>query len=207
MIGQIGRLGKAPPRTGIIAALFYIGGVTLGAGLVGVAVGSLGYGVRWILYWNTNSHTSVVLSVVALAALLGGLRDLEILHFRLPQPERQVPENWKDVFGPYKTAFLWGLGIGLAYSTRIQFSLYYVLVLWVALLGQPLLGGAVLATYGLTQGGFLFLDTLALAYNRWTGGGLLGWYRSEFFYRMSGVFLVTCAVVLAVKVGLIPLAP
>src|SRR5262245_39338436 len=113
MIAQIGHLGKVSLRVGIVSAILYALGAALGAGMVGFALGSLGLGVRWLFHLGPDPAAPGVLLAVALAALLGGLRDLGLIPLRLPQPWRQVPRGWLQVFGPYKTGFFWGFAVGL----------------------------------------------------------------------------------------------
>jgi hypothetical protein len=204
MIGQIGCLGKASWRIGLVSALLYTAGISLGAALVGAALGLLGYSVRWTFYLGPNSHSPGLLFAVALVALIGGLRDLGFLRLSLPQPFKQVPYYWLHVFGPRKTSFLWGFSIGLAFNTMIQYSLYYVLAIWVALMGQPLLGAAALALYGFTQGTLLVLETLAVSTGACGPGGLFGIERSNLLARLSGAFLLACAVLLATHSGVYP---
>src|ERR1041385_5037873 len=205
MIGQIGHFGKVSLRVGIISSLLYTLGMTLGAAIIGAALGTVGLGVRWIFDLGYDSHARGILLVVALAALIGGLRDLRVLRLPLPQPFKQVPFYWLQVFGPYKTGFLWGLFIGLAFSTMIGFSLYYVLAFWVLLIGQPLVGATALAIYGLTQGLLLLVEMQVITAGVCDSGGLFGSARSNLFYRLSGVFLLGCAALLFVQTGLLRL--
>lgn len=191
MIGQIGPLVKGSLRVGYAAALLYTIGVILGAAILGTAIASLGAGVRWALYIGDNVNTPAVLGPVGCLALLGGLRDLQFLRFRLPQPFKQVPRRWMFVFGPYRASFYWGVAVGLAFTTMIQFSLYYVLLAWILLAGQPLLGAAVLGCYGLIQGVILLVEIGSISRGSVDSfGGLLGSERSIAFMRYGGSFLV-----------------
>jgi hypothetical protein len=207
MIGQIGHLGKVSLRTGIAASLLYTLGITLGAGLVGLALGTAGLGARWLLHLEGSTvGTHGFLLAAACLASVGGLRDLGFLRFSWPQPFRQVPAYWWQVFGPLKTSFLWGLGIGLAYSTMVVFSLYYVLAGWVLLWGRPGLGAAALATYGFTQGTLLTLEMLLITRGARSPGGLLGLERSNWLLDLSGASLLAIAVFLVAQPGLIGLS-
>lgn len=197
MIGQIGYLGQVSSRVGIVTALLYTAGATIGAALVGLALGAVGAGARWALGLSWGPPGPGLLLLVAGLALVGGLRDLGFLRFRLPQPPKQVPRGWLEVFGPHRTGFLWGLAVGLAYTTMIQYSLYYVLAFWILLMGSPLVGAAALAIYGFAQGALLTADVLAIAVDgRWEAG-LLGRGRTGFFFLLSGAALLALAVLLA----------
>jgi hypothetical protein len=171
-------------------------GASLGAGLIGLGLGSVGMGIRWLLGVPDAARTPGTLLLVAGLALIGGLRDLRLIWFHLPQPARQVPRGWLEAFGPRKTGFLWGLAIGLAYSTMIQYSLYYVVALWVIAMADPLLGAAALGVYGLTQGALLVIDVAAMGLDPGRREGLLGAGRTAFFFRFGGVALLACAVFL-----------
>jgi hypothetical protein len=206
MIGQIGYLGKVSLPVGVTSALLYTLGATLGASLIGLGLGALGLAGRWLLDLGHEANTPGVLLPVACLALVGGLRDLGFLRFRLPQPAKQVPRGWMEVFGPHKTGFLWGFAVGLAFSTMIQYTLYYVVALWILLAGSPLLGAQVLALYGLAQGVLLILDVLAMAADTERSAGLLGWGRTGFFFQFGGAVLLACSVFLAAQSGLVRLA-
>lgn len=190
MIGQIGPLGKGPWRTAAGSLFLYTLGVTLSAGLLGLALGLIGWIVRWVCYAEAGSVSPSVLTLVAFAALIGGLRDMGMLRLSLPQPPRQVPQVYMEVLGPLKTSFWWGVGIGFAYQTRIEYSLYYVLALWIVLLGHPLLGAGLLALYAFTLALSLSLETLAIAARRCDLGGILGFHRAAYFHPVSGLILI-----------------
>jgi hypothetical protein len=111
---------------------------------------------------------------------------------------KQVPRHWLTVFGPQKASFLWGISVGLAFTTMIQYSLYYVVTFWIFLAGQPLLGALALAVYGFAQGALLTLEVLAVKGGLDYGEGLLGAERSAFFLRFGGVLMVTCGVFLVI---------
>src|SRR5579862_9554514 len=144
MIGMIGYLGKVSPRKGLVSALLYALGTTIGATIVGFIFASIGFFCRWLLGCGGAIYTPGVLIPVGLASVFGGLRDLKFFRMVLPQPQTQVPASWWPVLGPYKTGFLWGLFVGLFFQTRIQYALYYVVALWVILIGQPYFGAQVL---------------------------------------------------------------
>jgi hypothetical protein len=100
------------------------------------------------------------------------------------------------VFGPYRAALLWGLGVGLAYSTMVSYSLYYILGIWVLLAGEPFVGAGLFALYGLSQGLLLTGDVIAARTSPRRVGGLLGLDRSRQFYSLSGSALLLCALYL-----------
>jgi hypothetical protein len=203
MIGQIGYLGKVSPRTGILTSLAYMTGITLGSTLLGFAVGATGFAVRWLFDIEYRIATPAMLLPIAVVAMLGGLHDLGFISVRLPGPTTQLPRFWMDVLGPYKTGFLWGFFVGLAQKTRVGYSLYYVMILWILLVGSPVLGALVMATYGLTNGLLLVTEVTALAMGRADPEyGLLPPRRNELFFGVGGAVLMACGVFLFALCGL-----
>ncbi len=202
MLGQFGPIAQRSAGTGLRAAVMYTVGMALGGGTVGLLLGTLGLGLRWLFDLGYQAEARWVLLAVSVLGFVGGLRDLEFIRFALPQPARQVPRHYLAVFGPVWTALFWGLGIGLAYSTMIQFSLYWVLAVWVTLAGSPVLGLVALGLYGLVNGLLLIVDIAAVARGRWESGGVLGWGRTALFFNVGGVVLLACGVFLALRAAL-----
>ena len=194
MIGQIGYLVKVSFSVGIQTALLYTFGCMSGAALTGVVIGGMGMGIRWVFHLQTQDDTFLLL--VASLAIVGGLRDLGFFRLRLPQPFKQVPRGWLEVFGPRLTGLLWGFSVGLGFNTMIHYALYYVVVAWILLSGNPLLGAQALAIYGLAQGLLLTIEVFALRKENTYVDGLLGIYRNRFFEQLGGTTLITSAVFL-----------
>lgn len=199
MLGQFGPVAQRSFGRGLRAAAMYTVGMTAGAGAVGLALGALGLGVRWLFNLGYQTDAWWVLLAVSALGFVGGLRDLKFIRFALPQPARQVPRHYMTVFGPELTALFWGLGIGLAYSTMIQFSLYWVLAVWVALAGSPVIGLLALGLYGLVNGLLLIVDITVVGQGRWESGGVLGWGRTALFFNVGGAVLLACGVYLALR--------
>jgi hypothetical protein len=191
MIGEIGALVKSSFRTALLSSLLYLGGMTFGAGVFGALLGATGHLFYWVSYRDVKAHGQTVLLLVALAALLGGLRELGVIRFRLPQPAKQVPRWWFRVLGPYKTSLLWGLGVGLFFSTMVQHAVYYILAIWVLLSGDPVLGACALGCYGFVQGMLLVIEVIGIKHGATHIDGLLGTDRADFFFKMGGYFLIS----------------
>jgi len=122
----------------------YIVASTLAGGLVGAAVGWLGSVLRLVVPFP------VLVVLVILVAIGYALHENGILH--LPHPERQwqVPNKWA-VRRPILGAIAFGLTIGAGIFTFIPFTSFYLLLAWELLLGNPLAGALLGATYGLAR--------------------------------------------------------
>ena len=194
MIGEIGYLGQVSKRVGILSAALYNVGTTLGAGLLGLCLGSIGFALRWLLDDLHTLNSPTLLIPVALLSLIGGLNDIGILHLGTVGPIRQLPRSYMYVFGPYKTGFLWGLFVGMSYRTRFGYALYWVLGIWALFAGSPLLGMGVMTLYGFIHGFVILADIVSVAYGKDVGEGLFGQKRTLLFYPMSGVALIALCV-------------
>ena|SRR5579859_4144910 len=197
MIGQIGYLGQVSPRVGLASAALYLVGTSAGAFVLGAGLGSVGLGARWLLDLGDAADAPVLIVVLGVLAVLGGLTDLGLLPFSLPQPTRQLPRHWLAVLGPYWTGLLWGLHVGVGRHTRVGYAMYYVLLAWIVLAGRPALGGLVLATYGLAHGVLLLMEVAGIACGKLDLlGGLLGVRRAELFFPFTGGTQLACGLLL-----------
>lgn len=197
MIGTIGYLGKVSPLTGIYSALLYTLGTTIGAALVGLILSMLGYSLHWLFGTSSQTRSPVILVPIAILSLIGGLRDLGFLRFSLPQPPKQLPKGWWQVLGPYRTSLLWGMMVGLYFKTRVQFTIYYVVALWILLAGNCLLGMLILGLYGFSHGFLLVIETIVNAVDHGNKRfGLFGHHRTDFLYRFVGATMLACGIYL-----------
>jgi hypothetical protein len=192
MIGEIGYLGQVSPRVGIGSAALYVCAITSGALVLGFSLGSLGLGVRWVLDLDYTFDAPGLTRALGVVAILGAARDLGLLPMSwMPQPSKQLPRHWMAVFGPYRTSLQWGFYVGIGRKTRAGYALYYFLVLWVLVSGNPVFGGLLLATFGLVHGLFLLVEVAGIAYRKLSPiDGLLGINRSDFLFRYSGLSLL-----------------
>lgn len=190
MIGQIGHLVQVSPRVGLISAGLYTLGATLSAGLIGLVVGSAGWVVRWLFALGPAGNA--ILVPLGVLSLVCGLRDLGILRLPIPQPRTQVPRYWLAAYGPYKAGLYWGFSIGLIFTTWIEYTLLYVVGLWIFLAGSPWVGMLALALFGMAQGVLLTLEVAVIAARGHQGAGLLGPGRCAFFSEFGGVILLAC---------------
>jgi hypothetical protein len=119
---------------------YTLGGAATSA-LVGIALGALG-----LLLVHGSAGTPAVLVAVGVG-LLAAARELGIVSFRLPQRRRSTRDRWSRRLGPTSSALLWGLDIGLLFTTRFTFSGIWFLVALVAALRSPLLGATLFLAY------------------------------------------------------------
>ena len=84
MIGEIGSLGEASPKQGLVAGFLFTLAATMSSALLGFGFGAVGLVVRWLLGLPSGPLSGSALLAVAVPALLGGLIDLKIAPWRLP---------------------------------------------------------------------------------------------------------------------------
>jgi hypothetical protein len=91
--------------------------------------------------------TTVSIVVVLALALMGIARGLGWTAFQLPRVRRQTREIWGKYFTRPIAAALWGLDLGLTFTTRFAFSGISLLVALPIVVGEPVFGSAFLATF------------------------------------------------------------
>ena len=143
--GYAGRL-----RTTLVACATF----TLGA-LVGgvITFGGLGLLGQWLGAGGTGAVA--VAAVVAVAAAIGEARGVRIV----PQVRRQVPESWRRVLPVPLAAGLYGVLLGLGFTTFILTFAVWALAAVSVALGDPQLG----VILGLAFGAGRALPVIALA--------------------------------------------
>ena len=92
------------------------------------------------------------------AFLVGGIALLyaagEIFGFPVPIPDRrrQVPEWWRSSFTFNASAFLYGVGLGIGFLTYVRYGTLVAVSAAAIASGDPLLGAALMAPFGLARG-------------------------------------------------------
>jgi hypothetical protein len=119
-------------------------GATLAAALVGLLAGALGalLGAPW---------GQIGLIVVGAFALIYALRELLGLPIPVPDRHQQVPLWWRSFYSPPVTAVLYGFGLGIGYLTYLSFGTYFVVTIAAFASGNPLVGAALCAPFGLAR--------------------------------------------------------
>ena len=147
--GYAGRL-----RTTAIACVTFAAGALAG--------GVLTFGGLALLGDGLGAGAPLLAAVLALAAAAGEARDVRIV----PQVRRQVPESWRRVMPVPLAAGLYGVLLGLGFTTFILSFAVWALAGIAVALGDPALGLAI----GLGFGAGRALPVIALAPY---GGGAL----------------------------------
>jgi hypothetical protein len=91
------------------------------------------------------------MALLALIGLAYGTAEMGLLRLPLPQTGRQVPAMWRYRFRHRATAALYGLVLGTGVATRVASAAFVGVLAASALLGDPVLGAAVMAAYGTTR--------------------------------------------------------
>lgn len=122
--------------------LLFAVGATVSAALVGLVAGTLGMVLG--APWGTGSWIAV-----AVAAVIYALREAFDLPVPVPDRHRQVPQWWRSFYSPPVTAVLYGFGLGIGYLTYLSYGTYFVVTIAALVSGEPLVGAAICAPFGL----------------------------------------------------------
>jgi hypothetical protein len=153
MIETIGPTGHSGGRrTTLAASATFALGALAGGALTFVVLSGAGA----LLHSGPGPRaTQVVAALVALAAAAGELRGVRIV----PQVRRQVPEHWRRVVALPVAAGLYGILLGLGFTTFVLTLAVWALFGIALALGDPGLGLAVGLAFGLGR----LLPVVALA--------------------------------------------
>jgi hypothetical protein len=143
--GYAGRL-----RTTLVACLTFTIGAVAGGVLTFGGLAKLGE-----VLGAGGTGAAIVAAALAVAAAVGEARGLRIV----PQVRRQVPESWRRVLPVPLAAALYGVLLGLGFTTFILTFAVWALAAVSIALGDPALG----AVLGLAFGAGRALPVIALA--------------------------------------------
>lgn len=129
---------------------WFIGGLVVGGTVTATLVATLGSLPRALL------HDALLAGIVAAVLCAVLLHELGVLHLRLPQNARQVPERIAES-GPRFGALQFGLEMGTGMRTYLTSAAPYALLALVALVAGP----AEFLTTGVGFGGGRAVMTLA----------------------------------------------
>jgi hypothetical protein len=120
-------------------------GATVAAAAFGAVLGGLGAVVG--APWGPAG-------LVAVAAVAGLYAARELAGIRVPIPDRhrQVPEWWRTFFPAPAASFLYGLGLGIGFLTYLRHGTLVAVAVAALATGDPLLGAALIAPFGLARG-------------------------------------------------------
>lgn len=115
-----------------------------------LASGSVGATVGWLGGLLNPGLSSWLGIIVALAiGLIAFAREVGWISFPLPQLRRQTKEFWGKVFPGSVAAILWGLDLGLTFTTRLTFSGVWLVAGVAVIIGEPSFGAALFLLYWL----------------------------------------------------------
>lgn len=137
----------------------YSGGALLSSSLVGATLGLAGMVLTRGQSLGAKLAVAGALGaiLVAVDAASEGLRGRSAL--TLP---RQTRRQWWDLFGPRPAAFLWGLDLGLGFTTVRVGSLFWLVALVATALASPSAGAVIFAAYGFGVVSNLVFGTIVL---------------------------------------------
>jgi hypothetical protein len=90
--------------------------------------------------------------LIALVAALYLVREAAVVPVPVPQLRRQVPQWWRTFFSVPVAAFLYGAGLGVGFLTYLAHGTLVVVAVAAAASGEPLVGAALVAPFGLARG-------------------------------------------------------
>src|SRR6266508_2215731 len=119
--------GRAGRWAGSVA--LHVTGAVASAAAFGATLGAVGslLGAPWRGGWAL---------LIAIVAVLYLVREATVVPVPVPQLRRQVPQWWRTFFSVPVAAFLYGVGVAVAATGS----------------GEPLVGAALLAPFGLARG-------------------------------------------------------
>lgn len=120
---------------------------SVSGGVASTSVGAFGGALGRLLplQWANGPGSLMVIAVASLAIC----RELGWLSLPLPQRARQTGRTWVMVLPPTLVAALWGLDLGLVFTTWLTFSGVWLLVTVGIVVGEPGFGAALFGVYWL----------------------------------------------------------
>lgn len=131
-------------------------GTVIGSMTLGSTLGFLGSIVV------PRHEVDLAITIAGIAGSALALCDLGVGGASTPTLRRQTQPMWWRVFGRVPAMFLWGLDLGLGFTTIRVSSLYWMVALIIVALASPLKGAAILSGYGFALALNLGLGTLML---------------------------------------------
>ena len=145
LVGALAPLGKVAGSKkkwlAEVVAYTLAGSVT--SAFVGALLGVLG---KQLLIMRFGKQAILVALAIGLIAIA---RELGWLTFPLPQLRRQTKDVWGKLLPGMMAAVLWGLDLGLIFTTRLTFSGIWLLAVVAILVGEPTYGAMLFILYWL----------------------------------------------------------
>lgn len=163
---------------------------SLTSSFVGALLGSLGELVSTIGFGEFGLWFAIAIALLAIA------RELGWVSFPIPQLKRQTKGIWARLFPRKIAAMLWGLDLGLTFTTRITFSGAWVLVIVAILVGRPSFGAALFVLYWVGRALSLWIALLLLPDSSSTDWVLERIYSQRSLFRRIHISGLVIAVIL-----------
>lgn len=170
---------------------------SLSAALAGLAAGALLGAAGSLL---AREARVAIGSLFGLLAIAIGSLELGGHPLRLPQRDRETPQEWVHA-GPWGWAARNGLVLGWGATSRIGFWLWYAIPVGALLVARADLGAALYGAYGAARG--LGLWGIILGLPRWVADDVALWLleRVTAAQRLAAGVLVALGVAIAVALG------
>lgn len=128
---------------------------------------------------------------IGAVAVMLAARELEIVHFPLPEWKRQTEKAFAHEFGFVVASLMWGFHIGLGFLTRITYGGFWLLIILALALASPVGGAALISVYWLGR----VLSVLIAPVLAKNDGELVEevWAAQWLFHRVVGVALIWVA--------------
>lgn len=137
----------------------YSGAGLITSSVVGAAIGAAGL---VLLPAGPALATAILIAVASYVAL----RELEVIQLPLPQWRRQTSEVWGKTLPPSLAATLWGLDLGMVFTTYLTFAGPWLLAA-VAFVGRdPTFGAATFGAFWLGRAGTVWFAAATVATQR-----------------------------------------
>lgn len=125
-------------------AAAFAGASALGGLLAGAALGATGSVIP-------EPFRLAIGTVAFFALVVVGVVEAQGRRLRLPQRNKETPQRWIHA-GPLQWAMRNGFSLGLGFTSRLGFWLWYVIPLVAVVVGDVWLSAVLYATYGATRG-------------------------------------------------------
>jgi hypothetical protein len=147
---------------------------------------------------NVRIAIACLLALVAVAIAIVELNGHTI---NPPQCDRETPQFWVH-HGPVRWALENGLALGCGALNRIGFWLWYAIPAGAFLVANPLLGGLIYGTYGVSRGISVWLIMYGLA--RWRHDDWAQWLlgQKDMARTILSLQLLLIGVTVSIVIGL-----
>ena len=115
-----------------------------------IAGGSL-LGLLVALFGRALSLNASVLPLAVAVTFLYAWREVGIVRLPAIDHAAAVPFAWRVRFGAVRAAWLYGFALGFGFSARTPFTSFHVMLVWLLMLGDPIVGATIGAVYGMTR--------------------------------------------------------